>query len=789
MSQIMQLIAPLRFCLLLALLTGSPSLLAQGGRADAGAAAAREAIHARLQSSSIYERRKALEELLSVAPDDPETVEVLIRLFHSRDAEEARYSDFMQRVGRALQSLASRTTWSSRNVELLTSVLVHNDAYDSRATSRTASTVAEVARYQAFSLKAIDDLTTVLWHRVDKNPNRTRSDNTRSYVVQALRHIRTRQGLPQAIIDTAVVSLGSERNASVRRETVLLIDDYARSQPAGEAMMRALTEALNSDQSAAVRTLAARSLRNIGEQRKYPQSILKVLQRAVAGDPDLAVRREALAGLMAAATVQSPSQEALPPEGMEQLLQAASGDPSAQVRFQVLQSLRKIYGTRAPDPRALEVLLARLGKERDPKVRGLIAVTLQEIHARQAFDPAVIEPLIPLITDDPAAQVRQAIGRMLIEPPVGRDLAAWVKSTGRMGLSLADAVTTVAVVDRPPHKDSVEQATLRARLLEHYVSALSEGRPRAVRAEILQGLFALSLIEPLPQQIVDLLARRLVSDPDAGLRLQVVAVLLHNGLQHRRDTAPFFPALNDGEARVHDYAAFAIVELVAVGGDVLPGLLRYARDPSAHRHLRAYSLRRLALWRRAGGTLPQSVQDALLALTAEPDVALRAEAWNALRQFKAGAEEWRRAAADDDLGIRRMAWRELEARGVAKPLWDKWRDPKQRLQLIAVGLLGATVLSVAAGAASFLWRLLLWWRGTRQRWGRMLAAQLLWLVAALATITLDASIVFAVALSHSGISEKDLTQLNIIFSVILALYVVIACLAWKLLPARSMRSA
>ena len=89
----------------------------------------------------------------------------------------------------------------------------------------------------------------------------------------------------------------------------------------------------------------------------------------------------------------------------------------------------------------------------------------------------------------------------------------------------------------------------------------------------------------------------------------------------------------------------------------------------------------------------------------------------------------------------------------------------------------------------FLWRLLLWWRGTRQRWGRMLAAQLLWLVAALAAIALDAGIVFAVALAHSGISEKDLTQLNIIFGVILALYAVIAYLGWKLLPPRSMRSA
>lgn len=785
----MRLIVPLRFCLLLALVIGSTSLLAQDGRTDNGAVTAREAIYARLQSSSIYERRKALEELISVASDEPETVEVLIRLFQSRDAEEARYSDFMRRVSRALQSLASKTTWPSRNVELLTSVLVQNDAYDSRVTNRTASTVAGVARCQKFSRKAIDDLTNVLWHRVDKNPNRTRSDNTRSYVVQALRQIHKRQGLPQAIIDAGVASLSGERKASVRRETVLLIDDYAHSQPASEAMVRALTEALNSDNSGVVRTVAARTLRRISERLHYPQSIQKVLQLAVAGDPDLAVRREALAGLMAAATMDPPSREALPPEDMEQLLQAASGDPSAQVRFQVLQSLRKSYGTRAPDPPALKVLLARLGKETDPKARGLIAVTLQEIHARRRFAPVVIEPLIPLVTDDPVAEVRQAIGHMLIEPPVGQDLAAWMKATGGMGLSPADAATTVALLDGPPHKDPVEQATLRARLLEHYVSALSESRPRAVRAEILQGLFALSLIEPLPQQAADALARSLVSDPDAGLRLQLAAVLLHHGLKHRRDAGLLFPALNDGDARVHDYAAFALVELIAGDGDVLPGLLGYARDPSAHRNLRLYSLRRLALWRRAGRNLPQWVQAALLALTAEPDAELRAEAWNALRQFKVGAAEWRRAAADDDVGIRRMAWRELEARGVSKPLWAKWRDPKQRLQLIAVALLGATVLSVVGGAASFLWRLLLWWRGTRQRWGRMLAVQLLWLVAALATIALDASIVFAVALSHSGLREKDLMQLNTIFSVILALYAVIAYVAWKLLPAGAMRSS
>lgn len=784
-SQIMQMISPLRFCLLLVLVTGSTSLLAQEGRPDADAEAAREAIYARLHGSSIYERRKALKELISVAPDDPGTVEVLIRLFQSRDAEEARYSDFMQRVGRAMQSLASKTTWPSKNVELLTSVLVHNDAYDAKVTSRTAATVAGVARYQEFSPKAIDDLTTVLWHRVDKNPKRTRSDNTRSYVVQALRHIRKRQGLPQAVIDASVASLSSESNASVRRATMLLIDEYARSQPASEAMVRALTEVLNSDDSAAVRTFAARSLRSISKQRHYPQSMLKVLQQAVARDPDLAVRREALSGLMAAAAAHPLSPEVLPPQAMRQLLHAASADPSANMRFQVLQALRKTYATRAPDSAALEVLLERLRKESDRKVRGLVAVTLQEIHARQEFDPAVIEPMIPLVTDDPVAEVRQAVGRMLIEPPAGQDLAAWMKASGGMRLSPADATTTVAVPDTPPQNHRVEELALRASLQKQYVSALSEGRARAVREEILQGLFALSLTEPLPRQTVNVLDRSLDADTDAGLRLQVAAVLLHNSLQHRRDTGPFFAALDDGDARVHNYAAFALVELTAVDGDVLPGLLGYARDPAAHRNLRLYSLRRLAPWRRTGGNLPNSVRAALLQLTGEPDVELRTEAWNALRQFKLTAQEWHRAAADDDLAIRRMAWRELQARGVAKTVWAKWWDPKQRLELIAGGLVGATVLSVIAGALFFIWRLLLWLPGTRQQRGRMLAAQLLWLVAALSTVALDAGILFMVGVAHVSLSEKDLMQLNIIFSVILALYAVVACLGWKLLPARS----
>lgn len=783
MSLVLQLIILLRNCLLLVLVTGSTSLSAQDGLADTGAAAAGEAIYPRLHSSSIYERRKALDELMSAAPDDPGTVEVLIRQFRSPDAEEARYSDFMQRVERALQRTAGRTTWTSGNVELLTSVLVHNDAHDARVTSRTASTVAGVARYQAFSHKAIDDLTTVLWHRVDKNPHRTRNDNTRSYVVQALRHIYKRQGLPRVVIDTGVASLGSESNASVRRETVLLIEEYARAQPASEAMVQALTEALFTDDKAAVRVLAARTLRCISAQRDYPRSMVDTLQQAAAGDPDPTVRREALTGLMAAAQPLSP--EALPPEAMGQLLQAAVGDPDARVRLRVLKALGKVYATHAPEPATLEVLLGRLRQESDPGVRGLIAVTLQEIHAHQGLAPAVLESLIPLVTDDPAKEVRQAIRRMFIQPPAGQDLGAWMRATNRTGLSPAGAATRVAVPDRTAQDLQAEQTALQARLREQYVGALAGGRDRAVREEILQGLFALSLTAPLPQSAVDVLADSLVSDTDAGLRLQAAAVLLHDGLQQRRDSGPFYPALDDGDERVHTYAAFAVVELGAADGDVLPGLLGYARDPSAHRHLRGYSLRRLAMWRSTGRVLPDSVRADLLALTGEPDVELRTAAWNALRQFDLDESDWRRAAADEDLGIQRLAWRELEALGVAKPVWAKWRDPKQRLQLIAVGLLGATLLAIVAGAVLFSWRLLLWWRGARQQTGKLLAAQLLWLVAALLTLALDGVIVFSVAIAHVGFSIKDLIELNTVFGVILASYAAVSYLGWKLLPARS----
>jgi HEAT repeat protein len=781
----MQLISLLRYCLLIVLLTGHMSLPAENGRGDVDAnAVTSEAIYPRLHSSSIYERRKALEELMTVAPDDPGTVTVLIRQFRSQDAEEVRFSDFIRRVERALLVTASKTTWSPGNVELLTSVLVHNDAYDARVTNRTASTVAGVARYQVFSRKAIEDLTTVLWHRVDKNPKRTRNDNTRSYVVQALRHIRRRQGLPQAVIDAGVASLGSERNAGVRRETVLLIEDHAREQPASEAIVQALIGVLFGDDKATVRSLAARALRGISEQRGYPPSIVNALQQTAAGDPDPAVRHEALAGLMAAASVYPLSPGALPAEAVEQLLQAAAEDPDARVRFQALQALGKVYATQVPDPATLEVLLERLGEERDPEVRGFIAVTLQAIHARRQLDPAVIETLIPLVTDDPEQAVRNALSRMLLESPEGQDLVTWMKATAGMGLSPADAATTLAVPDGPSRNRREEQATLRARLRAHYVNALSEGRPLAVREEILQGLFTFSLTEPLSQPAVVALEQRLVSETDAGLRLQVAAVLLHNSLQHGRDSASFYPALDDGDAQVHTYAAFAVVEL-----NVWPGLLGYAGDPSIQRNLRVYSLRRLALWRATGRDLPVSVQAALLELTGGPDMEVRAEAWNALSQFNLDEQAWRRAARDDDLGIRRMAWRKLEALGIAKPVWAKWQDPKQRLQLIAVGLLGATILAVIAGALSFFWRLLCWWGGARQQRGKLLAAQLLWLVAALLTVALDGGLVFVVAIAHVDLSIKDLMQLNAMFSVILVSYGALTCLGWKLLPASSKTDA
>jgi len=755
--------------LLLALALGVASALAPVARAGVAA----EAIAPRLQTGSIHERRKALDELMATAPEDAETAAALIRLLRSPDAEEARYADFMQRVGQAIQASAGKAAWPARNVELLTSVLVHNDAYDSRATSLTAATVAAVARQQQFTSKAIDDLSTVLWHRVDRNPNRARNDNTRPRVVRAFRYIRARQGLPQAVFDAGVASLATEGSVSVRREIVLLIDESARAEPASEAMVRALTQVLGADESAPVRVLAARALRGSSARQGHPAAMLGALQ-AAAMDPDPAVRREALAGLAAAAAVHAAS-----PGAMAQLLQAASGDPNAQMRLQVWQALRKHYAARAPDRPTRKVLLDRLGKETDPRVRGQIALTLQEIHAQRRFEAGELEPLIPQVTDDPAAEVRRALARMLVDPPARLDLAGWQNATRRMGLSLADAVSALAAPDKAAQND---QAALRAQLHGQYAIALSAGRPPAVRREILEGLFALSLRGPLPQPVADALARSLSSDADAELRLRAAAVLLHDSLQHDRDPAVFFPALDDADARVRDYTAFALVERNAVGGEVLPGLLANARDASVHRQLRLYSIRRLALWGRAGMALPEPVQVALLELTAAPDMELRAEAWNALRQLKLPAQEWRRAADDDDLGIRRLAWRELEALGVAKPLSAKWRDPKERRELIALGLLGTTVVVVLGGAAAFFWRLLLWWQGARQRWGRMLAAQLLWLAAALAAVTLDAGIVFVAALSHHGLSVKDLTLVNNLFGAVLAGYTALAFVAWKLLP-------
>lgn len=87
------------------------------------------------------------------------------------------------------------------------------------------------------------------------------------------------------------------------------------------------------------------------------------------------------------------SPEVLPPKAMEQLLQAAAGDPVAQMLVQAIEALGEVYTKQAPHPATLEVLLAWLRKESDCKVCGLIALTLQEIHTRQGLDPAVIEPL------------------------------------------------------------------------------------------------------------------------------------------------------------------------------------------------------------------------------------------------------------------------------------------------------------------------------------------------------------------------------------------------------------
>jgi|GEM_PF-4591791 len=123
-----------------------------------------------------------------------------------------------------------------------------------------------------------------------------------------------------------------------------------------------------------------------------------------------------------------------------------------------------------------------------------------------------------------------------------------------------------------------------------------------------------------------------------------------------------------------------------------------------------------------------------------------------------------------------MAWRKLEALGVAKPVWAKWRDPKQQLQLIAVGLLGATVLAVFAGAVLFFWRLLRWWGvpGSNGVTARCPAA-----MAGCGAV--DGALVFVAAIAHVDLSIRDLMQLNAMFSVILVSFAAVTYLGWKLL--------
>jgi len=67
--------------------------------------------------------------------------------------------------------------------------------------------------------------------------------------------------------------------------------------------------------------------------------------------------------------------------------------------------------------------------------------------------------------------------------------------------------------------------------------------------------------------------------------------------------------------------------------------------------------------------------------------------------------------------------------------------------------------------------------------GKLLAAQLLCLVAALLTVALDSGLVFVVAVAHVDLSIRDLMQLNAMFSVILLSYAAVTYLGWKLLPA------
>jgi hypothetical protein len=583
-----------------------------------------------------------------------------------------------------------------------------------------------------------------------------------------------------------LASIATERHAGVRRELVVLVDELARSQPASEAMVGVLTGLVRSDESARVRALAARALAALGRQRADAQDILATLQQAAARDADPAVRREALAGLAGALGARPAPPQALSEQSVRQLLQSASSEPSEALRLLAVQSLRKAFAARNPNPAELNLLLERLRDESDDKVRALVAATVLEIHRRRSLEPALLELFVPRVTDDPAAEVRRDIARMIIvEQTDGADLASWMKRTAGMGLVPTEAIRAVALLQDASQVRDVSRSALHARLEQQYATVLSASPSRPVRGEIVQGLFTLSLSAALAQPAADALGGTLRSDSDIGLRVQAAAVLLHDGLLHRGEASRLRAGLDDAEARMRDYSAFAWVESSAAGRELLPVLLACAGEPSAHRNLRLYCLRRLAQWRRGGGELPDSVQAALLPLTAGPDAALRAEAWGALLQFKLPVETWRRAAADDDLAIRRLAWGELRARGVAQPVWATLRDPRQRLELLATGLLGANVLAVLGGAVLFGWRLLAWLRGSRTRPARLLAGQLVWLAAALGAIALNGGIVFLLALAHRTPSEKDLVQLNAVFGGILGLYCALAWIAWKLLPMRA----
>ena len=771
----------------------SASAQEAGAQISAHIETPREALYRRLDGPGHYAQKKALDELMSVAPDDDKTVEALIRLLQSRHAEEPQFRGYMTRVSNALKEIAGRATWSPENVELLTSILVNNDAYDARATDATASTVAAVARHQVFTSNAIGDLTRVLWYRVDKNPNRSRNDNTRSHLMRALRQIHRRQGLPQTVLDAALDSLPGETNSGLQREQLLLLDDIARAGPVTGGMLQVLVQLLHSAEQAAVRVLAAQALRHVCERRNHRRELMDEFLRAISEDPAPAVRREALAGLMAAASdrsvsgteAQAPprhSAPALPPGTVETLLEVAAKDTSTRVRYQALEVLGALYATQAPDPAIPRLLLDRLRVEGDDEVRGLIAVTLRESYERQGLSADLIAQLAGLVTDDPLPQVRREISRILLGPSVGQALANWMRATSAMGMSGAGVEGTLAPLQERLQERIVGQPSIRGRLLDRYVGALSAGRPVQVRREILAGLFALSLTTSLSERATDVLARTLISDANAELRLSAAAVLLQIAKDHPGITELFYPALDDPDAKVHTYAAFALVELNDVDGSVLSALLRFAGDASVPLNLRLYSLRRLIQGPSPGMKLLASAQDGLLRATREEDAGLRSAAWSALVRFDLTEQDWRRATADDDIEIQRMAWRQLQALGVSKPLTAMWRDPKERLEIVAVTLVGATLLQLVVGTVFFTWRLFLWWSSDRPRPGRMLAAALLWVLATVATVVVLAGILFVLAMAHRGISERDLIQLNLVFGTILAFYVAAGFLCRRLLP-------